>query len=52
MEMNFADVVDFPGWDNLLTRVGKTCADLCLDGKLNFYLPPPSRCNHSHASKG
>lgn len=39
MEMNFADVGHFPGWHDLLKWVGKTCVDLRLGRKLNFYLP-------------
>ena len=53
VEMNFADV-HFPDWYDLLKWVGKTCVDLCLDGKLAFYIPMVHRlplCDHSHASK-
>lgn len=39
MEMNFADVVHFLGWHDLLKWVGETCVDLRLGRKLSFYLP-------------
>ena len=54
MEMNLAEVVHFPCWDDLLKWVGKTSVDLCLEGKLKFSLPRahrPPPCDHSHASK-